>query len=331
MVMQSCTRYRKLFEVKLLHHYWLDEGATVFDAIADAQLKYQRLQQYDVRRFLTVIATPSSEIMLRGIGGKFQITAQGFIVAVPDSAKLASDAVLEFAVIVIDSRFFDYSALGLLNRSVVEWRHPEQRTIYRYKRNVLLFGNRNGELRGSQLFLSQALPKLSPDDTVESLILSGNALKQLISDQPGAQSQTLNASYKKLPLYAHQGDIPLVTPPGLNAAPIRGIALGAGIPDQTFALIQIQATRADKPAFDIIDGNGQPKVVTPIFEIRFRNRSTFRRYINKQTGAVVSIEANPTPLTFFGNAGSGQKPPSTAPRIIRNGSRITQLVSDIPT
>ena len=27
--------YTRLFEVRLLHHFWLDDGATVFDAIAD--------------------------------------------------------------------------------------------------------------------------------------------------------------------------------------------------------------------------------------------------------------------------------------------------------
>lgn len=331
MSMQSVTRYRKLFEVKILHHYWLDDGATVFDLIADPQLKNQRLQQYDVRRLLNVTATPATEQLLRGIGGKFQTTAHGFIVAVPDDCKLAVDALLEFAVTVSDSRFFDYTALGLLNRGLVEYRHPEQAKRYRYKRNVLVFGNRNGDVRGSQLFLSQPLPKLDADDSVEALVQSGNALKQLISDQPGGQSQTLNASYKKLPAYAHQGDIPQLTPPeALNVAPLYGIELTPGLPEQLFALIRIQASRSDKPAFSIVDNNGLPKAQPPLFEIRFRNRSTFRRYINKQTGAVISIDSSPTPLTFFGNAGSGQKPQPAAPRIIRNGSRITQLVSDIP-
>ena len=31
--------YTRLFEVRLLHHYWLDDGATVFDAIADEAVK----------------------------------------------------------------------------------------------------------------------------------------------------------------------------------------------------------------------------------------------------------------------------------------------------
>ena len=46
--------YTRLFEVRLLHHYWLDEGATVFDAIADEAVKTRRLLTYDVRRVLEV-------------------------------------------------------------------------------------------------------------------------------------------------------------------------------------------------------------------------------------------------------------------------------------
>jgi len=46
--------YTRLFEVRLLHHYWLDDGATVFDAIADQAVKTNRLLTYDVRRLLRV-------------------------------------------------------------------------------------------------------------------------------------------------------------------------------------------------------------------------------------------------------------------------------------
>ncbi len=43
--------YARLFELHLLHHYWLDEGATVFDAMADAG-RQRRLLDYDVRKML---------------------------------------------------------------------------------------------------------------------------------------------------------------------------------------------------------------------------------------------------------------------------------------
>ena len=47
-------RYTRLFEVRLLHHYWLDDGRIVFDAIPDESVKTRRLLTYEVRRFLSV-------------------------------------------------------------------------------------------------------------------------------------------------------------------------------------------------------------------------------------------------------------------------------------
>jgi hypothetical protein len=330
MKMQLTTSYQKLFDVKLLHHYWLDDGAVVYDQIADPIAKTQRLQDYDIRPFLSISPTAATSKKLAAVGAKFCTTAYGFSVFLAKNMKVALDSSWEWVVIVNDSSFFAYTAFGLLNQTIREFRHPLQNKIYRYKENVQLFSNTNGDIRGSQLFLSQPLPKLAADDRIESLIQAGNALKQLTSDQPGAQTQTLNASYRKLPVYAHQGDIPVISlPPGLNAPPLRGIELSEGIPDQVYALIRLQATRKDKPVFSLVDDNGLAKDVAPIFEVHLKNRSTLRRYIHKQTGNIISTENNPLPLTFFGNAGSGQKPLPTPPRIIKNGSRIVQLISDI--
>ena len=35
MAEHTTSAYRRLFEVRLLHHYWLDDGATIFDKITD--------------------------------------------------------------------------------------------------------------------------------------------------------------------------------------------------------------------------------------------------------------------------------------------------------
>lgn len=323
---------QKLFEVKLLHHYWLDDGATVFDLIADPQLKAKRLQEYDMRKLMSILPTATTVDKLNSIGGMFKVTAHGFMVFVPKNTKLDPASQWEWAVMIKDSRMLAYTTQGMLPRKILEFRHPVQHSIYRYKENVQVFGNADGDSRGSQLFLSQPLPKLEADDRIEALFLSGNSLKQLTSDQPAAQSQTLNAAYRKLPAYAHQGDIPHIIPPPELLAPtlLHGIELTPGVPEQLHALIRIQAVRKDKPQFSVVDDNGRAKTLTPVFEIRFRNRSTLRRYINKQTGSIVTSESSPSPLTFFGNAGSGQKPLPTEPGIIKNGSRIVQLVSDIP-
>ena len=45
-----------------MHHYWLDEGSTVFDQIADPAKKVARLLGYDIRPFLAVRPTAATEM-----------------------------------------------------------------------------------------------------------------------------------------------------------------------------------------------------------------------------------------------------------------------------
>ncbi|QIL74977.1 hypothetical protein [Hymenobacter sp. HDW8] len=68
--------YQRLFEVRLLHHYWLDEGQTVFDALPEAE-RLQRLLTYDVRSFIPFAPTPATAKALQGLGGVFKSTALG--------------------------------------------------------------------------------------------------------------------------------------------------------------------------------------------------------------------------------------------------------------
>ena len=51
--------YARLFEVRILHHYWLDEGATAFDNIADDTIRTRRLLTYDVRKLMAVQPFPA--------------------------------------------------------------------------------------------------------------------------------------------------------------------------------------------------------------------------------------------------------------------------------
>ena len=54
MVEHTRTGYQRLVEIRVLHHYWLDEGATTFDDIADAQARTRRLLRYDARQFVGI-------------------------------------------------------------------------------------------------------------------------------------------------------------------------------------------------------------------------------------------------------------------------------------
>lgn len=326
-------KYQRLFEIRLLHHYWLDEGATVFDLIADQRVKEERLLHYDVRPLLAITPTSTTATTLTGLGGLYKDTALGCLVAVPENTLLPQDATFDFAVTVRQTDFLNYTALTLRPQQVHEIYHRLEDRIYRYKEDVPLLSNLTGATRetdsGKQLFLSKEIPALAADDQVEALVLNGTALEQLTSDQPGAGRQTLHDPATALPLFVHQGDVPAIVPPsGLVGAPAFGVPLSSEITDAVFAIIRLSARRADDEDFSLIDSDGHARVPCPIFQIRFKNRSTVWQYRNKHR-EIVDTEPNPLPLTYFGNAGTKQKPSASTVNVVKNGRRITQLLSEV--
>ena len=328
------TRYKRLFEIRLLHHYWLDDGATVFDLIAPQKSRDQRLLSYDLRPFLAVAPTTATAKALQGLGGVYKNTALGGLVAVPDTAVVPLDARFDFVVTVQNSAFFNYTALTLRPQKIFEIYYQPEKKIYRYKENVPVLSNLTGAARGSgqnqALFLSREFPLLVDDDQVESLVLVGTALMQLTSDQPLAGQQILSDPATELPIFVHQGDVPkIVPPPGLVGAPLRGLMLSEDIPDHVFALVRLSAIRPDDEHFSFIDGGGQAKPLTPVFQVRFKNRSTIWQYINKNTGGEDPSKPGPLPLTRFGNAGTKQKPSEGLVKVVTSGNQVTQLVSEI--
>ena len=72
--------YRKLFEARLLHHYWLDEGKTLFDSLPDEK-QAQRLLHYDIGGFLEIAPTEQTEMTLKACRAFWSKTKTGFIVA----------------------------------------------------------------------------------------------------------------------------------------------------------------------------------------------------------------------------------------------------------
>lgn len=330
----SRSAYQPLFEVRLLHHYWLDEGATLFDRIADTAQKNQRLLAYDRRRFLSVVPTDPTAERLQGFHCLYQDTALGFIVAMPDNRTIAADTVFEFAVSVADPHFANYTAMTLPAQEIIELYHEPEKRYYRYKSNVFLLGNSTGSSRGAgagkTLYLSGKYSVRSPEDRIESLVLTGGALSQLSSDPPNADLQQLDADASTMPIFVHQDDRPAITSPaGLTGAPERGILLSDGVPNGIFALIRLMAIIDGKPSFSFTDGNGKAKKHYPVFHIRFKNRSTLRQYRNPRTGDITFTEPDVLPLTYFGNAGDRHKPSVGGVKAEKSGAKITRLVSEI--
>ncbi len=204
---------------------------------------------------------------------------------------------------------FDYTALTWRSQGIYEAFDPTDnspdRIVYRYKENVPVLSNLTGATRVSgavtTLYLSREIPAPAASDAVEALVLSAGALEQLTSDNPGATLQTLANDATKLPVFVNQGDAAPITPPaGVTGAPARGIQLSPDIADNVFALmLTLTAVRGGNDAFSFVDGAGAPKMPWPVFNVRFKNRSTLWTYLDKQTGAVTATEAAPLPLTRF--------------------------------
>ena len=305
------TGYKRLFEVRILHHYWLDEGQTIFDNLPESE-RNKKLLDYRGYRLISVSPTPKTQKLLDGIGAVARQTSLGLVVAVPEAQIIPDDSVFVFTIEITDAAFFKYTSLTLLDRKIAECYAPGEDKIHRYKENVPVFSNLTGVSRGTgtakQLFLSKEIPGITATDQVEALIISGNALLQLTGSQPGAATQQLNASAQAMPVFHHQQDAPVINPPpGLTGAPARGIELTGEISDNVFGIIEITAVKAGDADYSCTTG-GMAKEGYPVFQIRFKNRSVIWKYLRKSNGSPVSESPSPLPLTYAGNAGSKQKP-----------------------
>ena len=209
MAERTTSLYQRLFEVRLLHHYWLDEGATVFDQISSAAKKDARLLGYDMRSFLDVRPTAATEKGLSAFRCVYRTTALGLIVGAPASAIIPDDTVFTFIVSVSSSQVYDYTSLTLRPQTIYELLNSADGITYRYKENVSVLSNLTGATRGVgpnvSLFLSREIPAPDASDQVESLVVSGNALLQLTSDNPGRHDTTTHRAGGRSPCLRASG------------------------------------------------------------------------------------------------------------------------------
>lgn len=305
------TGYKRLFEVRILHHYWLDEGTTMFDSLPETE-RNKKLLNYKIDSLISINPTPHSTKALKGIGAIAKQTGLGLVVVVPADKIIPDDTLFVFTIEIKESSFYKYTAFTLLNHKITDCYSPGDDKIFRYKENVPVFSNLTGVSRGSgagkQLFLSKEIPALTATDQVEALIISGNALMQLTGSQPGAATQQLGSNAASLPVFYHQEDAPpIIPPPGLAGAPARGIELTQEITDNVFGIIEITAVKPGDADYSCTSG-GIAKENYPVFQIRFKNRSVIWKYLRKSNGSPVSESPAPLPLTYSGNSGTKQKP-----------------------
>lgn len=323
------TGYKRLFEIHLLHHYWLDDGVVVFDQIADKAKKYQRLLTYNMRSFLALAPTPATIKTIRSLGCIYKNTALGCVMAVPADTKIPPATSFSFIVTVQSAIFFNYTASTLRPQKIHELYQPSEDRTYRYKESVPVLSNLTGTSRDEKLFLSMEYSEFTATDQIEALGKSGADLLQLTGDQPGAGDNRLG-ELNKLPVFVHQNDVPVITPPpGLLDVPTRGVLLSSDIPDDVFALIQLSAVRPGNAEFSLTNDQGRAKISPPVFQVRFKNRATFWQYFDKSTGTKISEETTPFPFTQFGTVREKPKPQPELVKVETTGSKVEKLVSEI--
>jgi hypothetical protein len=222
------TGYKRLVEVRIVQHYFLDDGADDFqapfnpnDSTQVRALKLQgrekRWNRYDLRPVLRIKPTAATDVLIKRLNGVFRQTATGFLVAVPPATVVPASARFDFVVTVEDSNFFQYTGLPFYknsadkvfrNQKIVEIRHDGQ--VYRYKPNVFVFHNNqgtqatirnpNGSVLQKRFFLTREIPDYDVAATylTESLVKRNNDLFRAMRDKPNAppsdQWQKINVS-----------------------------------------------------------------------------------------------------------------------------------------
>ncbi len=112
-------KYKILFSIDLLHHYFLDKGVDHYESL-NADQKIKQLAFYDIRNFITLTPTPSCLEIIKNHNLIFRPTPTGILIG----SKIAPDNDQPFVDISIDTKFtfvlnlksqsfFNYTALPL--------------------------------------------------------------------------------------------------------------------------------------------------------------------------------------------------------------------------
>lgn len=274
MAEQVSIGYKRLFEVRALHHYHLYKDLTDFLGLSAADHKKRLVSGYDVRPFLSFTPTPSTQRRLNGLGCVFKKTALGFIVAAADKPDLFTDVVFEFAVTVQQADFVYYTTLSGRRQKIREISFGDD--IYRYKENVFLFANGTGTkrtIKGEDWFcLSTEIPlfdagAIYPADALT--LINTDDVQQYVESTIGATPvwATIHTVKGELPAYVHQDDAPSLSPPAGSSFP--GIELSDELPENIYALIRIESLPYTHE-FSLLKSATQLR--SPVFEIHFKSR-----------------------------------------------------------
>ncbi|MFW5663401.1 MAG: hypothetical protein ACOCYD_00025 [bacterium] len=115
------SEFAKLFEVKILHHFFLNKGQANFAQLPEEEQE-EILQKYDTRHIFQITPTPETLKALNGHKYIFRTTAEGLFVGlqvernndvVTPLITPADDLQLTFLITIKDGGFMNYTALPL--------------------------------------------------------------------------------------------------------------------------------------------------------------------------------------------------------------------------
>lgn len=355
------SKYPVLFQVKVLHHYFLDVGNAMYDNLLPSE-KIRILADYDVRTLLKIMPTPNTKRILDGHNLLFKPHGLGFVVlcnadgagVVASGKKPKIGERLLFSVKIVDPYFLQYSAGFLKSEQVRIEKSTDGRRPDRFFKKVYLLKN---DVAGQSSSLAALPAAYQPADEFapESIVqhdadLDGNmefyiAQRAVATNTAPAAAPNLN--WLKLEQLAPQNsNIRYV-----SQADLSEVELGEDIPPDSFALIEITAN-AGVGTSHLYDG--AEDLNSPNFELRFKNRLTWWRHSLPPwvEGPLTSIEQTTIrPLTLRGkqkidltfqvsDGNNGNEPlekkgvdgPSSRTPILpetTNTGSVTRLLSDI--
>ncbi|MBE0662681.1 MAG: hypothetical protein IH597_09450 [Bacteroidales bacterium] len=351
--------YNKLFEVKILHHFFLNKGETVFDSMTDED-KALTMLQYDVRDFFDIYPSPECQKTLNAHNCVFKATSQGIIIGVraesddqnPPTLSLFNpfddDQVFTFVIQLKDMGFMNYTALPFIGNSG---------KMYVF-RNLTSGSSRSFPSISSNPPVYEADTEYYPGDMLgnhpDNLTTLFTALNKTTNPVTNSVDWMIETLADNVPLaYVNINDqhsvvrgmllykvsetdvtpsITVKTAAGVTITPEINILAGEyrtvqvdmrGFPDGfytihfesadpiydddiAFYLFQQRSNpfgiinltlHSDSPDYSMIDGNGFLR--SPEYELRFRNRRTYWRYVGKVFNAN-SVTEKPLPLTRYG-------------------------------
>jgi hypothetical protein len=291
-----------LFELNILHHYFLNKGTQNFEDMS-AEEKLKQLNNYHVLNFMEIVPTPDCRRQIKNYKLKYVPTPTGFIIAAHADSEdenkpfLPPDENLKltFALKLKDGSFFNFSDLDL-----------------GIPRDQIFYFNNLEKTNSDNLSLSQSTPSGTPslkyvgvDDLLKfyknihnhSIQSVGDSVQISLTNSHGDEvlNETVDLTDGKK---TYQLDLRRI-PSGkytLKEDDGSGFTENFYLNNSTFfpgifGLVELFGETTQQNDYAPLTASGAFKNPAPIYHFRIKNRSTIWKYIYEQN-QTLGVDAN---------------------------------------